>query len=566
MGETVSFMDSTNPSPEQPESKPDQPLDEPSKETGRVSYELTVSEDKLKAYLSAKVKGDVSITIEDLKNFLKEQGISYGLVSDSQIEEYINQGAILSGSCLMAEGMPPQPGEDAHIDFFFDRDPLKIGKLKNGDAIDFKDKGDIPQVKAGDLLAEKIPLVREKPGVDIHKSPIPVEKAKDVIISSGTGTKRSADGLKIYSQISGRPELLCDGRLCVLPEIRINGDVGLETGHIHFDGFVDVRGTIQEGFQVKAARLAAKEIFRAEVEIDGDIVVDGGIIGSTVSSRGNVKCRFIDASHIRTLGDVIVEREIMNSKIETNGALIALPGGKIIVSQVMAKKGVAALEIGSEFSKPCSLTVGIDIGADSQTKKIVEEPNEEISKKQKEKEKVKNNLERISTDSLQLSEKIFKWTQIQAQATVEQSSIKKRIEELKEENDPARLAQAKRELEKVEHEFMSSEETLGKLLDQQDRVKQETSALQSLIQELDSEIQKIEDKIDAELEQYQLKENPTVKVTKAIYSGTSVQGCRCKVVLKDNLSGTLIREGKVKVVTAEGKETLKWQMKLTSLK
>lgn len=565
MDGSVSFMDSTNPSPEQPESQPDQPLDEPSKETGRVSYELTVSEDKLKAYLFAKVEGDVSIPIEDLKKFLKEQGISYGLVSDSQIEEYINQGAILSGPCLMAEGMPPQPGEDAHIDFFFDRDPLKIGKLKDGDAIDFKDKGDIPQVKAEDLLAEKIPLVKEKPGIDVHKSPIPVEKAKDVIVSSGKGTKRSADGLKVYSQISGRPELLGDGKLCVFPEIRINGDVGLETGHIRFDGFVDVGGTIQEGFRVKAARLAAREIFRAEVEIDGDIVVDGGIIGATVSSRGNVKCRFINASHIRTWGDVIVEREIIDSKIETNGALIALPEGKIFASQVMAKKGVVAVQIGSETSKPCSLTIGIDIGADSQTKKIVKELNEEISKKQKEKEKVKNDLERISTASLQLSEKIFKWTQIQAQATMEQSSIKKRIEELKDENDPARLAQVKRELEKVEHELMSSEETLGKLLDEQDRVKQETGAIQSLIQELDSVIQKIEDEIDAKLEQYQLKENPTVKVTKAIYSGTSVQGCRCKVVLEDNFLATLIREEKVKVVTEEGKETLEWQMKLTSL-
>jgi len=35
--------------------------------------------------------------------------------------------------------------------------------------------------------------------------------------------------------------------------------------------------------------------------------------------------------------------------------------------------------------------------------------------------------------------------------------------------------------------------------------------------------------------------------------------------LKDNFLDTLIREEKVKVVNAEGKETLKWQMKLTSL-
>ena len=552
-------MDSTTSPPRLPESQAAQPPGQAPREADQVSFELTVSEDKLEAYLSARVKGGGTITIENLKTFLKEKHISYGLVNDSEIENYISQEVILREPCLMARGLPPQPGKDARITFFFDRDPHKTGEIKDGGVVDFREKGDIPQVKAGDLLAEKSPLINEKPGVDIYGQPISVERAKDSVMSCGTGTKRSPDGLKICAQIAGRPEVLSDGRVCVFSEIRINGDVNLETGHVRFDGFVDVGGTIQEGFRVKAGKLASKEIFRAEVDVDGDIAVYGGIIGATVSSRGNVKCRFVDASHIVTLGDVIVESEVVDSKVETNGALIVTRAGRILASQVMAKKGVVAGQIGSETSKPCNLTIGVDTHA----KRAVITLKDEISKKEEEKKQAEKNLERISSASLQLSETISKWTHIKDQTILEESSIKEKLEELKQEKNPTRLAQTRWKLQEIEHKLASAEDTLKKLQAQQDQLMQTSSALQSIVQELDSAIQGLQSEIRAKLEQGQLKEKATVKVTKAIYDGTTVEGLHSTLVLKENLPATQIREEKVRVVSPEGEETFEWQMKWT---
>jgi uncharacterized protein len=550
-------MDSTVSPPQKPESQPGQPRDRVSEEADQVSYALTVSDDKLEAHLSARVKGDASITIENLKAFLKEKHISYGLVNDLEIENYVNQGVILREPCLMARGLPPQTGKDARITFFFDRDSHKAGKITDRGVIDFREKGDIPQVKPGDLLAEKIPLVKEKEGFDVYGQPISVEKAKDPVMSSGTGTKKSMDGLKIYAQNAGRPEVLSDGRVCVFSEIRINGDVNLETGHVRFDGFVDVGGTIQEGFRVKAGKLAAREIFRAEVDVDGDITVDGGIIGAHVSSRGNVKCKFIDASHIVTTGDVVVESEVIDSKIETNGALIVTPAGRILASQVMAKKGVAAAQIGSETSKPCTLTIGVDTHA----RRVVTTLQEEISKKEEEKTQAKKNLERISSASLQMSETILKWTHIKDQTILEQSSMKEKLEELEQEKNPTRQAQTRRNLHEIEHKLASVEDTRRKLQDQQEQLIQTSSALQSVVQELDSAIQGHHSEIRARLEQGQLKEKATVKVTKAIYDGTTVEGIHSTLVLKDTLLETLIREEKVRLVSPEGEETFEWQMK-----
>ncbi len=236
--------------PEDPAGQKSTPLlltagtDSGSEKPPEISYELVVSEDSLKAHLCAHVEGSPSISVEDLKKFLKTKRICYGLVDDGKIGEYISQGAILQEPCLIAEGQPPTPGKDAQVTYCFDRDPLKIGSIRQGGAIDFKNKGEIPQVKEGALLGEKNPLIREKPGKDVFGKLIPADPAKDVLFSPGTGTKRSPDGLKIFAQISGRPELLGDGRLCVFPELKIKNDVGLTTGHIRFDGFVDVEGTI----------------------------------------------------------------------------------------------------------------------------------------------------------------------------------------------------------------------------------------------------------------------------------------------------------------------------------
>ena len=78
--------------------------------------------------------------------------------------------------------------------------------------------------------------------------------------------------------------------MCVFSELKIDGDIGLETGHVDFDGFINASGTVQEGYKVHGGKLAAKEIYRAEVEIAGDIVLEGGLIGAKVEI-GRASCR-----------------------------------------------------------------------------------------------------------------------------------------------------------------------------------------------------------------------------------------------------------------------------------
>ena len=525
------------------------------------SFEWVVSEDRLKALLCIEGEGKENVTLEDIKKFLKEKRILQGLVEDSALEQLLKSGALFEDLCLVAQGALPEPGKDAQVAYHFDKDPLKIGIMKAGGGIDFKDKGEIPQVKEGALLAEKVPLVKARPGKDVFGQTLAVEPAKDIPLMPGPGTKASEDRLKIYAQKKGRPTVSSEGRLSVINELMIPGDVGLETGHIRFDGFVDVGGAIEAGFQVKAGRLTVREIHRGEVESEGDIVVNGGIIGGKVICRGNLKTRFIQSSQIEAGGDVIVEREIIDSKIETQGAVIAKPTGRILASRIVATKGVMAAQIGSPSSKPCFLTVGIDAHLQSLIKKI----QGEIAVKEAEKKKLKASVEVLNQAAYKLKEEVVKWVQVRDQLAAEQRTCKKKIEDLNEKNDPAGLAQAQRELEKVEQKVKIAEEPLQKLKAKENLITEKTTPLQSQLKELEETVESLQGEIKKIREESHKKGIATVQVSKEIFPGTILEGCHSKLVLQDSQYQSLIKETLNKELSPEGNHTTSWGMQFYPL-
>jgi uncharacterized protein (DUF342 family) len=526
-----------------------------------IPYNLVISADKLKAYISGLGDPIPPITTEDLRNFLREKGISYGLVDDSVITEYLNREGGQREPLLIAEGHPPRPGKDAQVTFFFEKEPSKIGRESAGGSIDFKDKGKIAQVKPGALLAEKVPLVKAEAGKDVYGNPVPVEDAKDVFIHPGTGTEESADGLKIYAKIGGRPDLLAGGRLCVFSELKIDGDIGLETGYVDFDGFINVSGTVQEGFKVRGGRLAVKEIYRAEVEIDGDVVVDGGVIGAKIDCGGSLRAKYIRSSHVEALGDVNVEGEIIESQIETGGVLSSKSAaGKILSSRIIAKKGIEAHQIGSDASKPCTLTIGADLHMRKRSGKL----KETIVHKEEEKKKTEAAIEKLKEAGKQLQGEIAKLAHTQDRALAEQRSCKKKTETLKANNDQTGLIEAEKELKALGEKARGIEEPLGKLMDQQDQLTDKISVLQRQVAELEGASETLQSELQAMIDESKRDVGiPAIRVYNQIFSGTTVEGLHALMIVKENTLRVLIKE--TKVTHPEGKETFELEMKISDI-
>jgi uncharacterized protein (DUF342 family) len=528
-----------------------------------LGFSLVIPDDRLSARIFPPEAVPDSITLEALKEYISQKGIVHGLTGDDGLTNFLASLEPKEEGWLIAEGTLPQSGEDAKISYHFDPEAHKVGTVREGGIIDFKDKGEIQQVKEGDLLAEKVPLVKEVFGKDVFGQMIPVDKAQDVLLLAGENAKVSEDGLKITAKTGGRPALAKDSRISVYPELRIEGDVGLETGHIQFSGHINVRGIIQEGFRVKGGRLTALEINKAEVDIEGDIDILGGIIGSKVKTNGSINVRYIEASTIRALGDIRVRDEVLHGDIEINGLLsMSSPAGKIISSTISARKGIEAAIIGSDASRPCTLIIGVD----SQAKELSERLGLEIENRKKEQEACRKEIEKLKRESKNYDGQIAHLAQVQDRGILEQKSLKIQIEELGQKNELTRLTQAEWEYKNLELKIKAAEESLDQLMEQQDLVTETVLARQRAIKEQEQAIQGLNDqieKIKKEANQENIK--PFVKVQQGIHTGTMIKGKQASLIINADLKRGQFQERQATVSDESGQPVTFWEIALADL-
>ena len=339
--------------------------------------------------------------------------------------------------------------------------------------------------------------------------------------------------------------------------------MGLETGHIQFSGHINVRGIIQEGFRVKGGRLTALEINKAEVDIEGDIDIQGGIIGSKVKTNGNIKARYIEASTIRALGDISVRDEVLHGDIEINGLLsMSSPAGKIISSTISARKGMEAAIIGSDASRPCTLIIGVD----SQAKELSEHLGLEIENRKKEQEAGRKEIEKLKRESKNYDGQIAHLAQVQDRGILEQKSLKVQMEELGQKNELTRLSQAEWEYKNLELKIKSAEESLNQLMEQQDLVTETILARQRAIKEQEQAIQGLNDqieKIKQEADQENIK--PFVKIQQVIHSGTMIKGKQASLIINSDLKRVQFTERQATVTDESGQPVTLWEIALADL-
>jgi uncharacterized protein (DUF342 family) len=512
--------------------------DTPRASTNDAYFDLTVSEDKLNAFFSINKERADSFTLQDIKDYLEEKGIKYGIVDDEKISDYLENKEGLDTPLKVAEGKFPDTGTDAAIKYYFDTDPLRIGTVKNGGTIDFKDRGDIPQVKKGDLLAEKIPAVEGAAGHDVYGRYLTVSKPKDTTLRKGKGTSISEDKLKIYAETDGVPEISAVGKVYVSPRLEISGGVGLKTGHVDFDGKIDVIGAIQSGYRVRGNSLKANEILKAEIEMDGDISVHGGIIGAKIKGGGSISAMYVHESNIEVLGDVLVEKEIIDSKINTSGTCIA-KNGPILSSKVSAKKGIQAVQIGSEISKPCSLSIGYD----EKVKEDIDAIKEIIPLKKQEQTEFHRRIKEIENEPGIIEKVIADMAQVQDRAVVKRRKLSEEIEKIKETGDKAQFEGAEVKLSELDLEIENREKKLDSLFKKQDQITTEIDDLKQKIEDSKTEIQDLREKI-SEIVEWSTSEKgiPEVKVSDVIFADTTIRGIYSSLKLNQNQKSVLIKE------------------------
>ena len=142
-------------------------------------FDLEISDDKLSAFLVPTGLDHKNVTLGDIHQLLAEKGITFGLVDDKTLSTYLTTSPLSPEPFKVAGGTPPTPRIPPEIVYHFDTDPLRIGTLKEDGTMDWKDRGDIPQVAVGDLLVEKVGGDPGAPGTNIFDQEVQPPRIKD---------------------------------------------------------------------------------------------------------------------------------------------------------------------------------------------------------------------------------------------------------------------------------------------------------------------------------------------------------------------------------------------------
>ena len=127
---------------------------------------IQISKDLMKAIVSITQPYNApELTEGEIVKFLNDRKISYGIKSDV-IKKIVNE-KLYHQDIVIAEGLAPQNGTDAQVEFFFDTSTEKSFKIDEDGRVNFKELSMIKNVEIGTPLAKLHPNTMGTDGINI---------------------------------------------------------------------------------------------------------------------------------------------------------------------------------------------------------------------------------------------------------------------------------------------------------------------------------------------------------------------------------------------------------------
>ncbi len=326
---------------------------------------VTITDMEMKAYLHLQQPGlgGTDVSADVIKAFLANNRVLYGI--KDEVLQGIEDAPVYNEEILVAEGAKPKNGADAQIVYNFRVDHSTIDfKEKNG-RIDFKELNLIENVVAGQQLAKKVPPEPGQMGHTVTGKTLPAKAGKDTAITVGKNVKLSEDKSMAIAEINGQV-LILNGKINVEPIMTVPSDVNLHTGNVLFLGTVIVRGSVEDGFTVKAAGNIEVHgnVGKAVLDAEGDIIIHQGVLGKNegnLRSGKNVYAKFIEHARVEAEESVYVSDGILHSRVDANKRIICQGRrASIVGGQLRAAEEINAKNLGSIAGAETILEVGYD--------------------------------------------------------------------------------------------------------------------------------------------------------------------------------------------------------------
>nr|WP_315102913.1 FapA family protein [uncultured Catonella sp.] len=300
---------------------------------------------------------------EDLLKDLELNGIKFGIIEE-EVDRYINNKQYCT-DYIMARGKPPVNGHDAKIIYKFNTDLQAKPKENDDGTVDFYDLDIIASVSAGDELAELIKEDEGKSGIDVRGRLIRPDKVEKLRLKYGKDISLSEDGLHLISDISGHVILDNENKVKVSNIFTVKNDVDISTGDINYDGNVEVRGNVINGFKITATGdvIIGGTAEGVEITAGGQIILKRGIRGmgkGILKSGGNVIAKFLENTTVQSGGYVIADAIIYSDVSSKGDVIVNSKKGYVNGGTIRSETLIKVKNAGSEMGTKTNLEVGVD--------------------------------------------------------------------------------------------------------------------------------------------------------------------------------------------------------------
>lgn len=328
----------------------------------RINVE--VSEDLYEAFLTVDIFGDEDIEIpkSELLEAINNNGVIFGIKDESV--DIISQNPRLANRMSIAVGLKHTDGKDAEIEYLIDFEGKNKPKELNNGRVDFKDLGIVHVCEKGDIVARKIPATEGSDGKTVTGKIIKAKIGKDKVLKKGKNTELSEDGLQLLATADGNAKL-DNEKVDIIEVLEIQGDVGIKTGNISFNGKLIINGNVTTGFRVVSQNdIEINGIVEsAQVYSNGSIFIKGGIQGNedaVIRAGGEIKANYINSALVYAKGNIYAD-SIMHSDVTSDGSIISQgKKGMIVGGEIKVRKHIEARTIGSEMGTITKIVLGVD--------------------------------------------------------------------------------------------------------------------------------------------------------------------------------------------------------------
>lgn len=371
----------------------------------KVRVVVKVSKDFLHAsvLLPKQSSGAEAVTEEEIRTALTAQKVTCGLLDDVIADTVAR--CVVDETIEVAHGDEPIPGDDAELEFLFDRDPDHAPKVGEEGRIDYHEVNFVQGVNEKQTLVRKTPPTDGLPGKGVNGESVPASRGKDVRLPKGTNTEEAADGLELVATVSGAVTLV-GGKVAVRDVLTIPGDVDHSTGNIHSPGAVKIRGDVKSGFKVSAEGdiEISGSVEDAEVISESNILIKGGFGGrgeGLVKAAGSVTVQRVENQRIIAGKDILLGGDALSANLEAGERIIMNASkGSISGGEARAGKEIRIPTLGSEVWTETILRVANDVELKEEMKRIAEE----VERLQQDQKRIKTAM--VGLMKLELAKKL----------------------------------------------------------------------------------------------------------------------------------------------------------------